>query len=288
MDVIASRKNPFVATVRRVADGEDRDRVLLDGLHLLEEARAAQIPITSAAFTATRARRRRRASPPARHRARRHRRAGRPGRRSGDGRAQPDDASVRRRRRRGAPEARARRRGRPAAAARRPLVVVAVDVQDPGNVGAIARVAEAAGATGLRRRRHSRRIRSAGRRCAVRWAACSACRRSTTATPPPSPACCARTGCSAWPPRRPAPSRSRRIDWRGPIAVLRRQRGRRPARGAAGDGRSPRPHPDGGAGRIAQRRGVGRPAALRSARRAAVAAPAAARLVGVRRPTTSG
>jgi TrmH family RNA methyltransferase len=29
-----------------------------------------------------------------------------------------------------------------------PLVVVAVDVQDPGNVGAIARVAEAAGATG--------------------------------------------------------------------------------------------------------------------------------------------
>jgi hypothetical protein len=36
MDVIASRKNPFVATVRRVADGDDRDRVLLDGLHLLE------------------------------------------------------------------------------------------------------------------------------------------------------------------------------------------------------------------------------------------------------------
>ena len=32
MDVIASRKNPFVASVRRVADGEDRDRVLLDGL----------------------------------------------------------------------------------------------------------------------------------------------------------------------------------------------------------------------------------------------------------------
>jgi TrmH family RNA methyltransferase len=30
-----------------------------------------------------------------------------------------------------------------------PLVVIAVDVQDPGNVGAIARVAEAGGATGL-------------------------------------------------------------------------------------------------------------------------------------------
>ena len=32
---------------------------------------------------------------------------------------------------------------------RRPLVVVAVDVQDPGNVGAIVRAAEAAGATGV-------------------------------------------------------------------------------------------------------------------------------------------
>jgi len=30
-----------------------------------------------------------------------------------------------------------------------PLVVVAVDVQDPGNVGAIIRAAEAAGATGV-------------------------------------------------------------------------------------------------------------------------------------------
>jgi len=52
MDVIASRKNPFVAAVRRVAEGDDRDRVLLDGLHLLEEARSAQVPIASAAFTA--------------------------------------------------------------------------------------------------------------------------------------------------------------------------------------------------------------------------------------------
>ena len=51
MDVIASRKNPFVAAVRRVADGEDGERLLLDGLHLLEEARGAQIPIASAAFT---------------------------------------------------------------------------------------------------------------------------------------------------------------------------------------------------------------------------------------------
>ena len=35
-----------------------------------------------------------------------------------------------------------------------PLVIVAIDIQDPGNVGAIVRVAEAGGATrrGLRRR----------------------------------------------------------------------------------------------------------------------------------------
>jgi TrmH family RNA methyltransferase len=147
MDVIASRKNPFVATVRRVADGDDRDRVLLDGLHLLEEARAAQIPIASAAFTA-------RALAAADGRARRLATA-----LAGTGvrvvqvadpvmdalsptthpsgvvalAARPKhslDGVI------GAPP------GPPA------LVVVAVDVQDPGNVGAIARVAEAAGATG--------------------------------------------------------------------------------------------------------------------------------------------
>ena len=34
-------------------------------------------------------------------------------------------------------------------AGHRPLVLIACDVQDPGNLGAIVRVAEAAGATGL-------------------------------------------------------------------------------------------------------------------------------------------
>lgn len=41
------------------------------------------------------------------------------------------------------------------AAARIPLVVIACDVQDPGNVGAIVRVAEAAGATGVVAAGHS-------------------------------------------------------------------------------------------------------------------------------------
>ena len=147
MDVIASRKNPFVATVRRVADGDDRDRVLLDGLHLLEEARAAQLPIASAAFTA-------RALAAADGRARRLATA-----LAGTGvrvvqvadpvmealspTAQPSGVVAVAARPKHALDAVIGRPGGPAA-----LVVVAVDVQDPGNVGAIARVAEAAGATG--------------------------------------------------------------------------------------------------------------------------------------------
>ena len=39
--------------------------------------------------------------------------------------------------------------GNPASTARAPLIIVAVNVQDPGNVGAIIRVAEAGGAAGV-------------------------------------------------------------------------------------------------------------------------------------------
>ena len=147
MDVIASRKNPFVAAVRRVADGDDRDRVLLDGLHLLEEARAAQVPITSAAFTA-------RALAASDGKARRLATA-----LAGTGvrvvqvadpvmdalspTTNPSGVVGVAARPKHALDAVLSRPGGPA-----PLVVVAVDVQDPGNVGAIARVAEAAGATG--------------------------------------------------------------------------------------------------------------------------------------------
>jgi TrmH family RNA methyltransferase len=148
MDVIASRKNPFVATVRRVADGEDRDRLLLDGLHLVEEARAAQVPIASAAFTA-------RALAGADGKARRIAAAlANTGVRVVQVADPVMDAlsptthpsgvvAVAARPRRGLDDVLGRTDG-PAA-----LVVVAVDVQDPGNVGAIARVAEAAGATGF-------------------------------------------------------------------------------------------------------------------------------------------
>jgi TrmH family RNA methyltransferase len=147
MDVIASRKNPFVAAVRRVAEGDDRERLLLDGLHLVEEARAAQIPIASAAFTA-------RALAGADGRARklatilagtgvRVVQVADPVMDALSPTAQPSGVVAVATRPRhsldavlGSPDT------GPA------LVVVAVDVQDPGNVGAIARVAEAAGATG--------------------------------------------------------------------------------------------------------------------------------------------
>ena len=147
MDVIASRKNPFVATVRRVADGEDRERLLLDGLHLVEEARGAQVAIASAAFTA-----RALANPDGRARKLATALAG-----TGVRVVQVTDpvmdalsptahpsgvVAVAARPRRTLEDVLGAADGRPA------LVVVAVDVQDPGNVGAIARVAEAAGATG--------------------------------------------------------------------------------------------------------------------------------------------
>jgi TrmH family RNA methyltransferase len=147
MDVIASRKNPFVATVRRVTDGEDRDRVLLDGLHLLEEARTAQLPITSAAFTA-----RALAAPDGKARRLATALAGTgvrvvqvtdPVMDALSPTAHPSGVVAVATRPKHALDAVIGRPGGPPA-----LVVVAVDVQDPGNVGAIGRVAEAAGATG--------------------------------------------------------------------------------------------------------------------------------------------
>jgi TrmH family RNA methyltransferase len=147
MDVIASRKNPFVAAVRRVAEGEDRERLLLDGLHLLEEARAAQIAIASAAFTA-------RALAGEDGKARRLAtllagtgvrvvQVADPVMEALSPTTQPSGVVAVAARPRHTLDAVVATPGGAAA-----LVIVAVDVQDPGNVGAIARVAEAAGATG--------------------------------------------------------------------------------------------------------------------------------------------
>src|SRR5215470_2808005 len=52
METIASRKNPLVLLTRRVAEGDpqERGRMLLDGLHLVQEARSAGLTIQTAAF----------------------------------------------------------------------------------------------------------------------------------------------------------------------------------------------------------------------------------------------
>ncbi len=140
---ITSRQNPLVARFRDAARGEPADVMLLDGPHLVADALAADLEIALAAVT-----------PSARER--------------GDidalvealanagvtvaTVAQPVmDAISPVRSASGIAALASRpptRRDRIYAAAA-PLVLVAIDVQDPGNVGAIVRVAEAAGAAGL-------------------------------------------------------------------------------------------------------------------------------------------
>jgi RNA methyltransferase, TrmH family len=153
MESIASRKNPLVQLARRVADGDpqERGRMLLDGLHLVQEARAAGLAVQTAAF-ATRVLT------------------------AADGEAlrvatslanvgcrvvQVSDAvmdamspvstpsgvvALAARPRHEISELLPAQRG---AQDLQPLLCVAVDVQDPGNLGAIVRVAEAGGATGV-------------------------------------------------------------------------------------------------------------------------------------------
>jgi TrmH family RNA methyltransferase len=136
---ITSRQNPIVARFRAAARGERSDRLLLDGVHLVEEALAAGLHIVEAATTS-----------------------------NGDGAA----ALTAQLRTRSVPVAVVSAAVMqalspvqspspivamaepPAAAgsdpyAGTPFVVMAVDVQDPGNLGAIVRVAEAGGVTGM-------------------------------------------------------------------------------------------------------------------------------------------
>src|SRR5438128_1185103 len=143
MKSIASRQNPIVARYRSAARGDAADVVLLDGVHLVVEALEAGIPLHDVAVAndatgradvkeATRALVDRGvdfvtvsasvidAISPVRS-------------------SSPIVALACR------PSTDEARLYRSAA----PLVIVAVDVQDPGNVGAIVRVAEAAGATGV-------------------------------------------------------------------------------------------------------------------------------------------
>jgi TrmH family RNA methyltransferase len=140
---ITSRQNPLVARFRDAARGDVGGPILLDGAHLVADAVSASLSIRLAAVT--------------------------PASREKDdvrqllgalSRLQVEVATV------SAPVmdaispvrsssaivALADRRAISAGqiyAGEAPLVVVAIDVQDPGNVGAIVRVAEAAGASGM-------------------------------------------------------------------------------------------------------------------------------------------
>ena len=141
---VASRHHPLVAACRALARGDDRTRLLLDGLHLVSEALDAALPIETLVFSEA---------------------------------AWADDgaewAAVRRRGAAAAAEvvrvtatvldamspvrspsgvlaiAARPHRPLPTGPGPAPLLLVAVDVQDPGNLGAIVRTAEAGGATGV-------------------------------------------------------------------------------------------------------------------------------------------
>jgi TrmH family RNA methyltransferase len=141
--IISSRQNPIVARYRAAAHGEAAGILLLDGTHLVDEALAAGLTIRAAAITTT---------------------------------AEDDDelrSLVDALRRAGVEVVTAttavmdalspvRSSSAIVALADRPdadadglyggaaaLVVIAIDVQDPGNLGAIVRVAEAGGATAV-------------------------------------------------------------------------------------------------------------------------------------------
>src|SRR3989338_6381689 len=139
---ITSRHNPIVARFRTVARGETADLLLLDGVHLVLEAMAAGLPIRQAVFLADA--------------------ADRPELQTLSARLQQlHVATVTA----GAPVMHAlspvrssspvvavadRPRGEAGHVYRdTPLAIVAVDVQDPCNLGAIVRVAEAGGATAV-------------------------------------------------------------------------------------------------------------------------------------------
>lgn len=149
METIASRQNPLVSLMRRVAQGdpEQKGRILLDGLHLLQEARAAGVAVSSAAFGT-------RALAAADGQARRLATtlAG-----LGCRVVQVSDQVLEAMSPTESPSGVVALGTRPRhelssvlpPAVPRPFLCVAVDVQDPGNIGAIARVAEAGGAHGV-------------------------------------------------------------------------------------------------------------------------------------------
>ncbi len=169
--IIRSRTNPLVKRLRALKErGTGSDLALLEGFTLVEEGLAAGLEIAEAAVTPA-------AEATPRGRALVHQLEGRrvAVRRVGEAvLASLSEAET--------------SQGLLALARRPsfdeealylgvPLVIVAAGLQNPGNVGAVLRAAEAAGATGAYfTRPGAPPIRSRGRRCAARWAVRSACR----------------------------------------------------------------------------------------------------------------
>jgi TrmH family RNA methyltransferase len=140
---ITSRRNPQVARYRAAARGELADRLLLDGPHLVAEALAAAVPIEHAAVASTaldRAEIRTLVAELSKHGVE-------------PVVATPQVMAALSPVQSSSPIVAVAHRPTPDArrlyAGAASLVVIASDVQDPGNMGAIVRVAEAGGATGL-------------------------------------------------------------------------------------------------------------------------------------------
>jgi TrmH family RNA methyltransferase len=143
MRPVTSRHNPLVARYRAARRGEPDDALLLDGAHLVSEALDAAVQIHEAAVAVGEADR-----PEIRGLRERLSRAGI----EAIAVSAPVMSAISPVRSPSAIVALARRPVRTDAevyAGSRPLVVVAIDVQDPGNVGAMIRAAEAGGATGV-------------------------------------------------------------------------------------------------------------------------------------------
>jgi TrmH family RNA methyltransferase len=143
MPTITSRQNPIVARYRAAARGDAVSPLLLDGVHLVADALAAGIQIEAVAVTPEGRR------DPALHDLLST--LGRAAVEVTDVSAPVMDAisPVRSSSRVVALAARPAQRDAAILAGGDALAIVAVDIQDPGNVGAILRVAEAAGATGV-------------------------------------------------------------------------------------------------------------------------------------------
>jgi TrmH family RNA methyltransferase len=138
---ISSRQNDSVARYRRTARGDEPALMLLDGEHLVAEAAAAPIAIRHVLVSSEAA------ELPAHHGL--LQRLDRAGVEVAIATAPVIAAASPVR----SPSPIVALAERPAPAdvfrAAPPLVVIAIDVQDPGNLGAIVRVAEAAGASGV-------------------------------------------------------------------------------------------------------------------------------------------